>query len=101
MKIIKTLSEYMQEEIHDSEKYVLAALNFKEEFPEVADKLYMLSNEEMNHMQILHNVVASIIQKYRKENGEPPSDMLAIYNFVHENLINDEKEVKILQSMYK
>ena len=54
MKIIKCLSEYINDEIHDAEKYIKKALEVREEFPEVAELLNMLSVEEMRHMQLLH-----------------------------------------------
>ena len=55
MKIIKKLSDYIHEEIHDAGKYAEAAILYKEEYPDVAATFYMLSNEELNHMQfVLH-----------------------------------------------
>ena len=60
----------------------------------------MLSNEEMKHMQLLHNQVVKLIDTYRKEHGEPPEAMLAVYNYLHEKFIEEAKEVKILQQMY-
>ena len=101
MKIIKKLSDYIHEEIHDAGKYAEAAVLYKEDYPDVAAAMYVLSMEEIHHMQILHNLVTQIIADYRKEKGEPPADMLAIYNYVHEKLINEEKEVKVMQQMYK
>lgn len=101
MKIIKSLSDYIDEEIHDSEKYIKKALAIRDEFPEVAETLNMLSLEEMKHMQILHNQVAKIIEVYRKTNGEPPASMMAVYDYLHEKFIEEAKEVKMLQQMYK
>lgn len=69
-------------------------------YPEVADTLAVLSNEEMRHMQVLHNQVVKIIETYRKEHGEPPEAMQIIYDMLHEKQIEDAKEVKILQQMY-
>ena len=54
----------------------------------------------MKHMQILHGEVVKIIDEYRKVEGEPPADMQAIYNYLHEKIIEEVKEVKILQQMY-
>ena len=51
-------------------------------------------------MQILHNQVVKIIEKYRKENGEPPASMLAVYDYLHEKFIEEAKEVKMMQQMY-
>ena len=54
MKIIKCLSEYIEEEIEDAEKYIEKALEIREKYPELADTLAVISSEEMRHMQILH-----------------------------------------------
>ena len=100
MKIIKKLSEYIEEEICDSEKYALMALEQKEKHPEIANTLYMLSLEELKHMQLLHEQVVKVIEEYKKSVGDPPEDMQAIYDFLHKRFINETKEVKILQNMY-
>ena len=100
MKIIKCLSDFIDEEIHDGKKYITKALAIKTEFPEVAEVLNMLSSEEMKHMQMLHNQVVKLIENYRKENGEPPTAMLAVYDYLHEKFIEEAKEVKMMQQMY-
>ena len=100
LKIIKCLSDFINEEIHDGNKYIKKALAIREEYPEVAEVLNMLSAEEMKHMQILHNQVVKIIENYRKEKGEPPAAMLAVYDYLHEKFIEDAKEVKMMQQMY-
>ena len=100
MKIIKCLSDFINEEIHDGNKYIDKALAIREEYPEVAEVLNMLSSEEMKHMQMLHNQVVKLIENYRKEKGEPPAAMLAVYDYLHEKFIEDAKEVKMMQQMY-
>ena len=45
--------------------------------------------------------VARIIAQYRKENGEPPTAMLAVYDYLHEKQIERAKEVKDYQAMYR
>lgn len=100
MKIIKCLSDFIDEEIHDGKKYIKKALAIRGDYPEVAEVLNMLSAEEMKHMQMLHNQVVKIIENYRKTNGEPPASMLAVYDYLHEKFIDEAKEVKMLQQMY-
>ena len=100
MRIIKKLSEYIEEELEDSEKYILKAMEYKEDWPEVASTLYVLSLEEMKHMQLLHDQVTKIIDNYRKEKGEPPEPMMAIYEYLHKKFIHKSKEIKIMQNMY-
>ena len=60
----------------------------------------MLSAEEMKHMNLLHTQVVKLIEAYRKSEGEPPAEMLAVYNYLHEKFIDRAKEIKLLQQMY-
>ena len=101
MKIIKCLSEYIEEELHDADKYIKMALKTKPELPETAELFYQLSLEEMSHMTRLHNEVEKIILAYRREKGEPPAAMQAVYDYLHERMIEKAKEVKIAQSMFR
>ena len=101
MKIIKTLSEKISEEICDANAYVKMAVEYKDEYPDLSRTLYNLSLQEMDHMNVLHNSVTEIIKRYRDMNGEPPADMMAVYDYLHKQQIEKSLEVKMLQSMYK
>lgn len=101
MKLIEKLSEMIDEEIEDAGKYAKCALKYKEENPALSKTFYDLSTDEMRHMTLLHDEVAHIIAQYRKENGEPPTAMLAVYDYLHEKQIEKAKEVKDYQAMYR
>ena len=101
MKVIKVLSEKIKEELCDAKSYAKMAIEYKEEYPELSRTLYSLSTQEMEHMNKLHGEVTEIIRKYREQNGEPPADMLAVYEYLHKEQIDMAVEVKTMQAMYK
>ena len=101
MKIIKKLSEMITEEIHDADKYIRCALMHKEDMPALAEIFFKLSTEEMEHMKMLHEQVTRIISDYRKEKGETPPEMLAVYNYLHEQQIDHAAEVKAKQTLFR
>ena len=101
MKIIKCVSEKIEEELHDADAYIDLAMSWKKEQPETANVFYELSLEEMSHVNKLHDEVARLISEYRQETGEPPKDMLTLYNYLHEKHIAEAMRVKIKQGMYK
>ena len=101
MKIIKCLSEKIKEELKDAEAYIDLATEWKKEQPAAADLFAELSGEEMGHVNKLHTKVSELIEKYRETNGEPPAGMLAIYDYLHEQQIENAMRVKVKQKMYE
>ena len=101
MKIIEKISDRISEEIGDAKTYATMALEIRDDYPEMARVLYTISLQEMEHMRMLHEGVTNLIIKYRQEKGEPPENMMAVYNYLHEKQIEKAAEAKIIQGMYK
>ena len=101
MKIIKKLSDYIDDELKGAKKYAKCALKHKEKDPELAKMFYNMSLQEMEHVNELHKQVVAFIDKYRKESGDPPSSMMAVYNYLHEKHIDEAAEIKAMQAMFK
>lgn len=101
MKIIKILSDKIKEEIGDSKSYIELAIEYKEQYPELSRTLNNISLQEMEHMNLLHNEVSALIAQYRNTQGEPPADMMAVYDYLHKEQIAAAREVKVLQAIYK
>ena len=101
MRIIKCLSEKIEEELHDASEYVELAMKWKDEYPDVADLFYTLSGEEMGHMEKLHEAVQDLIEEHREKHGEPPKEMLVLYDYLHEKHKETATQIKVKQGMYK
>ena len=101
MKIIKCLSERIEEELDDAEEYIDLAIRWKAEDQRAADLFSELSTEEMGHVDRLHRLVADKIAKHRAERGEPPAEMMAVYNYLHERHMDHAAEIRIKQNLFK
>lgn len=101
MKIIKMLSEMIEEELEGAEEYIHHALKSKGEHPELAKTFFDISQQEMEHVNKLHTEVTKLISEHRKEHGEPPAAMLAVYEYLHDKHIRKAGEIKASQALYR
>lgn len=100
MKLIKRLSDMIEDELEGAHTYAKAALELKDTKPELARALYNISAQEMEHMNILHQQVVDLINDYRKTSGDPPAAMQAVYDYIHEKHIDKAAEIKALQTLF-
>lgn len=101
MKEMKLLMEHVEDELKDAHCYAKLALEFKGKDPETADLFYKLSGEEMSHMNMLHKDVVRHIENHRRTKGEPPAEMMAVYEYLHARSIEKAEEVGVLQALYR
>lgn len=101
MKIIKELSEMIEEELEGAEEYASQAVKMKDSHPSLAKTFYDISLDEVKHINMLHEEVKKMIEQHRKEKGEPPAAMLAVYEFLHNRHIEKANEIKTYQAQYK
>ena len=101
MKIIKTLSELIEEELEGAENYARLAVEHKEENPSLASTFHEIATQEMHHVNMLHDRVAETIRKHRDQHGEPPAPMMAVYEYLHGKHIDKAAEVRRYLDMYK
>lgn len=101
MRTIKELSEMIEEELEGAEEYAKNACYYKEVHPELAKTFYDLSLEEMRHVDILHERVVELIERHRRDHGEAPAAMQAVYDFLHERNIEWANEIRNYQTEYR
>jgi ferritin len=101
MKIIEKLSERINEEISDAKFYAKWAAEIKNEFPALSHTLYTISTQEVDHQAMLHEQGVKLIEQYRKEHGDPPASMKAVYDYLHKQSIAKLEEVKRYQEIYR
>ena len=100
MKVIKCLSENIECTLDAAEENIKKAITFKDEYPTAAKAFYNQSVLLMDSIKGQHDAVVSLIDTYKKEKGEVPAPMMAIYNYMHERHINKAAAIKNLQDMY-
>ena len=100
MKIIKCLSEDIEKTLDTAEDCIKQAIMYKEEYPVASRAFYNKSTVLMDSIKLSHDAVVALIEGYKKEKGEPPAPMMAIYNYMHERHINKAASIKALQEMY-
>ena len=101
MKIIEKIVDFIDDELEGAENYAECAIKYKSEHPKLAAKLNELAGEEMEHFRILHGEVTRLIEDYRSKNGEPPKEMLAIYNYEHKKQISKASIIKQMIEMFE
>jgi hypothetical protein len=101
MKIIKELSEMIEDELDGAEEYAENAVVLMESHPSLSKVFYEISLEEVKHINMLHEEVKKLIEQHRKEKGEPPVAMMAVYDYLHKKHIEKMNEIKAYQAQYK
>ena len=101
MQIISKLSDMIEEELCDAEKYIQCAIEHKIDHPALAATFHRLSTEEITHVNLLHEQVVAIIAEYRKEHGDPPEKMQGIYEYLHKKHQDKANKIKVLQALFK
>ena len=101
MEIIVKLVGLIDEELDGAKHYIKMARRERETYPQLSDAFAELAEAEMGHVKTLHTEATRIIEEYKAQKGEPPAEMLAIYNYEHEKQINCAAKIKQMISEYR
>ena len=100
MEIIKKISQKIDSELEDAQRYIKCAYKVEDEYPQLADTYYKLSLAEMEHVTMLHDCVTNIINEYKREH-EVPEGMKVLYDYLHERQIKWAEKIKLKQERFK
>lgn len=101
MKIIVKVVDLIGEELCDAKKYIKLANRYKSEYSSLSECFATLSEAEMGHVRKLHDEVAKLIDQVRERDGEPPPEMMAVYNYEHKKQIEKATKIKRMIEEYR
>lgn len=101
MRIIATLADKIDEELHDAEEYAELAHKYKIENPHLAETFITLAEQEMTHQKMLHAEATRLIEESRQRDGEPPAGMLAVYEYEHGKQIKRAAAIRQMIAEYR
>ena len=101
MMTIAKLVEYISEELDMACSYAECALMNKDSDKPLAETYHELAEEEMTHYQKLHKQVVRIISDYKKEYGDAPVEMTAIWNHEHKKMIQRATKIRVMLNQYE
>ena len=100
MKVIECIFNDIEATMDMAEDNAKKAIMYKNEYSLAAKSFYTKSVTLMDSIKGQHDAVVALIEAYKKESGDPPAPMLAIYNYMHTRHINKAAAIKNLQDMY-
>lgn len=101
MKAIIDLVDQIEDELKGAKKYIKLAFRNKTEHPNLADRYAELAEAEMGHVKALHEEAASMIDEVRRRDGEPPADMMAVYNYEHKKQMDCAAKIRQMIAEYR
>ena len=102
MRLIKHLSEQIEDEVCGVIEYAKDALEYKATRPQLAEMYYKLAMTENGHVAQLHDAVVKIIEETKnKHNIEIPQFMINKWEKKHKYIIEKMAEAKLYLSLYK
>ena len=101
MKIITQLVDLIDDELKGAKHYIKMARREKDVHPQISSAFADLAEAEMGHVRTLHAEAAKIIENYRETTGEPPAEMLAVYNYEHDKQIDRASKIKQMIAEYR
>lgn len=94
------LYDKIDDEFSDSKGYLKHAIKCKEHSPEMANLLFKLSSEELQHAQLLQAMVTQEIATSRKNDESHCEELTAIHEWLRVKHADCIKDIKRMQDVF-
>lgn len=101
MKKIKEIVQKIRKELKSTEHYIQDALRIKNDSKFIAELYYQIANDNVSRILKLHDMVVKEIEDYKSTGKEPPKEMLAIWDWQHQEMIDEMAEIKAMIELFK
>lgn len=101
MKVLKHLIEKADDTLEEVEWYAEKALHYKTEHKQLADVYNKIADMHIQIYDMLHKQMVELIDEHKRMGHNPPAEMLAIWEYEHEKLIEEFSEAKVMVDEYK
>lgn len=99
MKIIKQIVEDMKEELDSAEHYAKKYAELKDSNRECAEKYQKMAQDELRHVDMLHEMAVKEIKAEMAKGVVTPPAMQAVWDWEHEKMIDKTARIKVLLNM--
>lgn len=95
MKYIVDVVKDIENELEMAGHYTNMAI----EHSKFATEYKTMAKQELDHVQTNHDIVAKLIAEYKATKGDPPENMLIIWEYEHEKFVKCVNSIKYQLSL--
>ena len=101
MKELKEVIRDIGEILDSAEMYAKEAVKHKTQYPSLAGVYCRIAQDDLSHVDMLHKQAVEMIGEQKRSGVTVPESMQAVYDYLHERQIEEAREVKTYQAMYR
>lgn len=89
------------DEIEDIKKYAEFACELKTDYPDIAESIFAISQQEEKHMEMLEDLTTKIMTKYTEKHGEIPKEVMVLSEYMKKCQLRNFEKARLIQQMVK
>lgn len=101
MKEIMEVAKYIRKELKMADEFAYEANKHREQYPEMAQHYYRVAQEHLTMTDELHNGAVRLIEQARRNGVAASDEMLRMWGFEHEMMLDEKECVMRKLEMYK